>query len=105
MAWDGFSMNAASAGKRSGKNAISRNEMLGLMTESKAAELGFTHHGSYYGIPIYVGNPEQECMVTTKAWWLEPLFYVATCMEGWCHVIRNTQPSFMLKIHREIRSK
>lgn len=34
--------------------------MLGYITEKKAKTEGFTHHGSYYGIPIWMGNIEAE---------------------------------------------
>lgn len=29
--------------------------MLGFRTVEKAKAIGFTHHGSYYGVPIYLG--------------------------------------------------
>lgn len=29
--------------------------MFGYMTVEKAKAMGFTHHGSYYGVPIYLG--------------------------------------------------
>ena len=36
--------------------------MLGYMTIEKAKEMGFTHHGSYYGVPIYLGfSGEPQC--------------------------------------------
>lgn len=29
--------------------------MFKLMTDEEATYLGFSHHGSYYGVPIYLG--------------------------------------------------
>ncbi len=30
--------------------------MLGYMSKKKAIEEGFTNHGKYYGIPVYIRN-------------------------------------------------
>ncbi|MGY3961417.1 hypothetical protein [Aeromonas popoffii] len=57
-------------------------ELLGFMTEQKAKELGFTHHGSYFGVPVYIGDPYGQCMVTTKHPILDPLFDLMGVLEG-----------------------
>lgn len=57
-------------------------ELLGFMTEQKAKELGFTHHGSYFGVPIYIGDPYGQCMVTVKHPILDPLFDLMGVLEG-----------------------
>lgn len=46
------------------------------MTEQKAKELGFTHHGSYFGVPY------GTCMVTVKHPILDPLFDLMSVLEG-----------------------
>lgn len=48
--------------------------MFGFMTKDEALKAGFTHHGSYYGIPLWITDSETP-MVATK--W-EPLEYVMT---------------------------
>ena len=40
--------------------------MLGYMTERQAKANSFTHHGSYYGIPVWIGDPHGEFRVATK---------------------------------------
>lgn len=42
------------------------------MTKKEALLNGFTHHGSYYGIPLWI-NPNNDFVVATK--WL-PMEYV-----------------------------
>lgn len=79
--------------------------MFGYLAAAQAKAEGFTHHGKYYGIPIWIGDPEGDCIVATKFWWMDPLMVLAGCIEGWCHVIRNTEPSFMLYIGEEIGVK
>lgn len=76
--------------------------MLGYMTADEAKTLGFTHHGSYYGIPCWIGDPMGDCMVATK--WA-PLEYLMTLwhhVEGLIHDMRGTEPTFMFVIKREI---
>lgn len=34
--------------------------MLGWMTEKQAKQNGFTHHGSYYGIPLWMSDDDQQ---------------------------------------------
>lgn len=76
--------------------------MLGYMSESSAKAEGFTHHGKYYGIPIWVGEPYRECLVATKVSWMDPLMVLFHHIEGLCHSIKGTEPSFMLHIGRKI---
>lgn len=76
--------------------------MLGYMSEAKAKAEGFTHHGKYYGIPIWIGDPYRDCMVATKVWWLEPVMSAAHVIEGLCHSLRGTEPSFMFLVGRKI---
>ena len=39
--------------------------MFGYMTKKEALELGFTHNGTYYGIPIYI-TPGEYPRVSVK---------------------------------------
>lgn len=49
--------------------------MFGYMTAREAAEHGFTHHGKYFGIPVWIGDPDGDMLVATK--WA-PLEYLMT---------------------------
>lgn len=55
--------------------------MLGYMTAKEAIGQGFTHHGKYFGIPLWVA-PEKDFMVATK--WA-PMEYVMSAF----HVIEG----------------
>lgn len=78
--------------------------VLGYMTAKQAKEYGFTHSGSYYGIPIWMGCMDQADgpMIATK--W-EPMEYLMSLfhhIEGICHAIRGSEPSFMFVVKDEI---
>lgn len=52
----------------------------GYLTATEALADGFTHHGKYFGVPLWVGNVDDEgggLLVATK--WA-PLEYVMTAM-------------------------
>lgn len=76
--------------------------MLGYMTAREAKRQGFTHHGKYYGIPVWIGDPHGHCMVATKWAPLEPLMTLWHHVEGLIHFMRGTEPSFMFLVGREI---
>lgn len=77
--------------------------MLGYMTEKEAKEYGFTHHGSYYGIPLWMGDFESEApMIATKWSPLEHVMTIFHFIEGACHAILGTEPSFMFVVKDEI---
>jgi hypothetical protein len=78
--------------------------MLGYMTAKKALENGFTHHGKYYGIPIWVA-PDKDFMVATK--WA-PMEYVMTAFhyfEGFLSdmFFPDSEPTFQFLLGPEIR--
>lgn len=55
-------------------------KMPGYMTAAEAQAEGFTHHGKYFGVPIWVGNVDDDTgglMVATK--W-QPMEWVMTAM-------------------------
>jgi hypothetical protein len=76
--------------------------MLGYMTKAKAKAHGFTHNGSYYGLPVWIGDPHGRCMVATKWAPLELVMSLFHCIEGACHSLRNTEPTFMFKVKEAI---
>ncbi len=60
--------------------------MFGYMTESFAKDEGFTHHGKYFGIPIWM--TVEECpMIATKWQPLEYLMSAFHVIEGFMHSI------------------
>jgi hypothetical protein len=79
--------------------------MLGYMTAKDAADAGFTNHGSYYGIPIWIGAPDSEApLVATKHAALEPLMTLFNFLEGLVvsSAYPEDEPAFMFKVGREI---
>lgn len=56
--------------------------MLGYMTSREAVSHGFTHHGKYFGIPVWIGYPDGDMMVATKWAPFEYLMTVFHHIEG-----------------------
>ena len=78
--------------------------MLGYMSAKQAKAQGFTHHGKYFGIPVWIGNPGEEMMVATKWAPMEYLMTVFHVIEG---VMRDLlhpedEPSFQFLVGAEI---
>ncbi len=78
--------------------------MLGYMTEKEALEIGFTHHGEYYGIPLWIA-PDKDFMVATK--WA-PMEYVMTAFHHIEAFLRSIlfpedEPGFQLSLGLEIK--
>ena len=76
--------------------------MLGYMSAEQARGEGFTHHGRYYGIPIWIGDPDDTCMVAAKWAPMELAMLAAMRIEGALHALRGTEPSFALWVGAEI---
>ena len=78
------------------------SSITGYVTASEAIELGFTHHGSYYGIPCWIGDVYGDFQVMTK--WA-PMEYVMTIfhyIEGFMNDALGREPSFMFKLRGKI---
>lgn len=77
--------------------------MFGFVTKNEALELGFTHHASYYGIPLWITDDEFP-MVATK--W-EPLEHVMTLfhyIEGFMNTFSPMdEQGFLFKIGPPIK--
>ena len=76
--------------------------MFGDMTAKDAKAEGFTHHGKYFGVPVWIGDPDAQMLVATKWAPMEYLMSVVHCIEGAIHSMRGTEPSFMFHLGREI---
>lgn len=77
------------------------------MTAGEAKAEGFTHHGSYYGIPIWIGLVGEAPLVAAKWFPLEYLMTVFNHIEG---IVRETmwpdeEPGFMFRVFQEIEPR
>lgn len=78
--------------------------MLGYMTQDEAKKNGFTHHGKYYGIPLWVADPEGEFIIATKwaplEWLLTPFHYIEAIVAS--VVLPDDEPCFRFWIGEKI---
>lgn len=79
--------------------------MLGYMTAKRARALGFTHHGKYFGIPVWIGEPDGEFRVAVKHPLLEYVMDAAVWIEGFLRDTFRPQdpPSFQFWVGAEIK--
>ncbi|MXP71749.1 hypothetical protein [Pseudomonas aeruginosa] len=42
--------------------------MLGFTTKAEARQIGVSHHGSYYGIPMWLGDVDSDCPLAFAKW-------------------------------------
>lgn len=72
----------------------------GYMTAKEAKAEGFTHHGNYYGIPIWIGYVDTATpMVATKHAALEPLMTLFHMIEGLVGgLFLNREPAFLFQV-------
>lgn len=56
-------------------------KLIGYMTEKEAIENGMTHHGYYYGIPLWIA-PDKDFLTATKWAPLEIMMTVFHIAEG-----------------------
>jgi hypothetical protein len=81
--------------------------MLGYMTEREASQVGVTHHGSYYGIPLWMGDVDSEAPLVFAKWApLDILIGLASVVEGLLFPLihgADAEPVFMFKLKGKIR--
>lgn len=77
--------------------------MLGYMTKNEAKSYGFTHHGSYYGIPCWIA-PNKGFMVATKWGPAEYLMTAFHYIEGFMQAVffSDRAAGFQFKLGPEI---
>ena len=73
-------------------------KLFGYITRAAAVAEGFTHEGTYYGIPVWVEDPHGEMIVATKWAPMECLMPLFHSIEGICHTLRGTEPTFMFRV-------
>lgn len=70
-----------------------------MLKPDEAIEMGFTHEGRYWGIPVYIGNLEftgvEPIMVTTIYTWCGFLFEIAAWAE-WLFTPPNAPSRFLI---------
>ena len=78
--------------------------MLGYMTIKQAKALGFTHHGSYYGIPVYIGDVDGDFLVSAKWWPLDFVMDLASVVEAFIlqTFYPEREPSFRFLLGDEL---
>lgn len=74
--------------------------MLGYMTAKEARSLGFTHHGKYFGIPIWVAPESPDFPVATKWAPMEYLMTTAHYVEGFLRSVfyPEAEPAFQFLV-------
>lgn len=78
--------------------------MFGYMSADEARSNGFTNHGSYYGIPLWITDSDVPT-VCTKWSWMEWMIDIAMHVEGFLFPIvhgADAEPCFMFKIGKSI---
>lgn len=78
--------------------------MLGYTNSKQALAEGYTHHGHYFGIPVWIGEPDGEFRVKVKHVLLEHVMDAATCVEAFLRgVFRpDDPPGFQFRLGSEI---
>ena len=75
---------------------------LGYTPAAEAKALGCTHHGSYYGIPTWMGDIDSEAPLVFAKWApLDYLILLASIIEGLLFPLvhgPDAQPMFMFKV-------
>lgn len=81
--------------------------MLGYMGKSEALAAGMTHHGSYYGIPLWLGSDNPDFPVCCKWKPMENIMIAFHYIEGFMRSILfpEDEPSFQFKIGEKIKEE
>lgn len=83
--------------------------MLGYMTEKEALKAGMTHHGSYYGIPLWMGEIDSDAPFVFAKWApLDLLIGLFSMIEGLIFPLvhgPDAEPMFMFKLKGKISAE
>lgn len=70
--------------------------MLGYTTAKQALAEGFTHHGYYYGIPVWLSEDGKDALYVGAKWYpLEFLIHVFHYIEGFIQFITRQERGFL----------
>jgi len=80
--------------------------MLGYVTKKEALSVKMTHHGSYYGIPLWLAPEHPDFLVWAKWQPMEIVLTVFHHIEGFMRSILfpDDEPVFQFKIGNRIDS-
>ena len=76
--------------------------MVVYMTKQRALKAGFTHHGSYHGIPMWMGGIDGVPIVCAKVVVLEYMVSAFHFIEKHIGQLGHGRPIFRFKIGRQI---
>ncbi|ALZ16666.1 TPA: hypothetical protein NHZ94_004511 [Pseudomonas aeruginosa] len=77
--------------------------MLGFTTKAEARQIGVSHHGSYYGIPMWLGDVDSYCPLAFAKWApLELVVSLFSVIEGIVNSMLDQEPTFKFKVGRRI---
>lgn len=68
----------------------------------EAKSLGLTHYGSYFGIPLYIGEVDGECAVELKYSFMYPLMELFHHIEGVINELKGVEPNFQFTVKGEL---
>lgn len=81
--------------------------LLGFITKAQAKSEGYSHHASYYGIPLWMGDIESDGPIVCVKWRpldcvMDLFMYIEAFLFPLVHGA-DTEPMFMFKIHGELK--
>ncbi|WP_417786744.1 hypothetical protein [Stutzerimonas xanthomarina] len=79
--------------------------MLGYMKAAQAKDYGLSHHGSYYGIPLWMGDIDSEAPLVFAKWApLDFIIPIFSMIEGllWPIIHGDSEPMFMFRVGRDL---
>lgn len=81
--------------------------MLGYMNAKAAIAKGFTHHGKYYGVPVWLAPDDPEFPVIAKWSPLEVAISAAVFIEQTIRpvIFPNDEPCFQFEIGTPIKGE
>lgn len=78
--------------------------MLGYITKKKALKMGATHHGSYYGIPLWMGDVDGESPLVVAKFYPFEFFLmpIVTFIEQAINDLKGNENLFMFRVVKPI---
>lgn len=79
--------------------------MIGYLNAAAALTAGYTHHGKYFGIPLWLGDVHGETLKVRTKWApMEPLLHLALHIESFMAPILypHDERGFMFQLGKPI---